>query len=201
MFQNIFEFENKIAEFFGSPYAVATDCCTHAIELCLRYKKYNNVSIPEHTYISIPFTAMKLNLRWTWKNENWKDYYYLGNTNIIDAAVLWQKNSYIPNTFMCLSFQYKKHLSLGRGGVILLQNKEDYDILKKMSYDGRSRDFPWTKQNIDTIGYHYYMTPETAILGMAKLPLAIQSNPKLWSYDDYPYLPAMKIFNDEKIPI
>jgi hypothetical protein len=70
-----------------------------------------------------------------------------------------------------------------------------------MSYDGRSGDFPWTKQNIDTIGYHYYMTPETAILGMAKLPLAIQSNPKLWSYDDYPYLPAMKIFNDEKIPI
>ena len=95
MFHNVLEFESKIAEFFGSQYAVATDCCTHAIELCLRYKKYDNISIPEYTYISIPFTAIKLNLQWDWKTENWKDYYYIGNTNIIDAAVLWEKNGYI----------------------------------------------------------------------------------------------------------
>ena len=201
MFEYVEKFETKIAEFYNAPYAVATDCCTHAIELCLRYKKYDNITIPEHTYISIPFTAMKLNLQWAWKNENWKNYYYLGNTNIIDAAVLWERDSYIPNTFMCLSFQHKKHLSLGRGGMILLQNKEDYDILKKMSYDGRSGDLPWTKQNIYTIGYHYYMTPEIAILGIEKLPSAIQSNPKLWSYNNYPYLPKMKIFNDKKIHI
>ena len=194
MFQNIFEFENKIAEFFGSPYAVATDCCTHAIELCLRYKKCNNVSIPEHTYISIPFTAIKLNLQWTWKTENWKNYYYIGNTNIIDAAVLWERDSYIPNTFMCLSFQHKKHLSLGRGGAILLQNKEDYDILKKMSYDGRSGDLPWTKQNIDTIGYHYYMTPETAILGIEKFEIIKNISPKIWNHLEYPHLPSMSIF-------
>ena len=62
-----------------------------------------------------------------------ENYYYLGNTNIIDAAVYWKKNGYIENTYMCLSFQFKKHLSLGRGGAILLQNKNDYDILKKMS--------------------------------------------------------------------
>lgn len=41
------------------------------------------------------------------------------------------KNSYIPNTYMCLSFQFQKHLSLGRGGMILLDNKEDAIILKK----------------------------------------------------------------------
>ena len=29
-------FEQKIAGFFGAPYAVATDCCTHALELSLR---------------------------------------------------------------------------------------------------------------------------------------------------------------------
>ena len=29
-------FELKIANFFGSPYAVATDSCTHGIELSLR---------------------------------------------------------------------------------------------------------------------------------------------------------------------
>ena len=28
-----------------------------------------------------------------------------GDKKIIDAAVLWRKNSYVPNTFMSLSFQ------------------------------------------------------------------------------------------------
>ena len=70
-----------------------------------------------------------------WRDEEWEDYYTLnyGDKRIIDAAVLWRKDSYIPNTFMCLSFQYQKHLSLGRGGVILLDNEEDFIILKKAS--------------------------------------------------------------------
>ena len=36
-FDVVKEFENKIAEFYGSPYAVAVDCCTHGVELCFRY--------------------------------------------------------------------------------------------------------------------------------------------------------------------
>lgn len=197
-FNYIIEFENKISEFFGSPYAVAVDCCTHAIELCLRYKKYNNITIPKNTYISIPFTLEKLNLNWKWNDEKWSDFYYLKDTNIIDAAVLWESNSYIENTYMCVSFQYKKHLSLGRGGAILLQDKHEYAILKKMSYDGRDFNIPWVEQNIDTLGYHYYMTPETAKLGLEKLPKAIQSLPKKWDYNDYPDLSKMKVFNEPK---
>jgi dTDP-4-amino-4,6-dideoxygalactose transaminase len=194
MFEHIKEFEKEIAKFYGSPYAVATDCCTHAIELCLRHGDYNNITIPTHTYISVPFTLEKLNLKWKFKYQEWEDFYYLGNTNIIDAAVYWKQNGYIQNTYMCLSFQYKKHLSLGRGGAILLQNKEDYDILKKMSYDGRSPNAPWMKQNIDTIGYHYYMTPEIAKLGLEKIPKAVKDNPKKWSYRNYPDLSLNNIF-------
>jgi dTDP-4-amino-4,6-dideoxygalactose transaminase len=63
-FNKVEEFEKLISNFYGSPFAIATDCCTHAIELCLRYEKYNNIEIPEHTYISVPFTAEKLNLKW-----------------------------------------------------------------------------------------------------------------------------------------
>jgi hypothetical protein len=75
-----------------------------------------------------------------------------------------------------------------------LQNKEDYDILKKMSYDGRSSNVPWMEQNINTIGYHYYMTPETSLLGLEKLPNAIQSVPKQWNYLHYPNLKNMEVF-------
>ena len=120
MFEYIEKFENEIAKFYNAPYAVATDCCTHAIELCLRYEGYDNIIIPSRTYISIPFTCKKLNLKWKFEFQEWEDFYYMGNTNIIDAAVYWKQNGYIENTYMCLSFQYKKHLSLGRGGAILL---------------------------------------------------------------------------------
>jgi dTDP-4-amino-4,6-dideoxygalactose transaminase len=194
MFEYVEKFENELAQFYGAPYAVATDCCTHAIELCLRYEGYNNIVVPTHTYISVPFTCEKLNLKWKFEYQEWEDFYYLGNTNIIDAAVYWKQNGYIKNTYMCLSFQYKKHLSLGRGGAILLQNKEDYSILKKMSYDGRSPNDPWMKQNIDTIGYHYYMTPEYAISGISKLEDAIQRKSKKWSWRNYPCLMNMKVF-------
>jgi len=193
-FEVVQHFEKKIASFFGSPYAVAVDCCTHAIELCLRYKKVSNFSVPKRTYISIPFLAEKLNINLRWKEEKWQDYYYLGDTNIIDAAVLWRKDSYISQTFMCLSFQYRKHLSLGRGGMILLDNYHDYKNLKKMSYDGRLSNIPWREQDISCIGYHYYMTPETAALGLKKLPDAIDTEPKKWKITDWPDLTKMEIF-------
>lgn len=194
MFEHVTEFESQVAEFFGSPYAVATDCCTHAIELCLRYTGYNNITIPTRTYISVPMTCMKLGLNWEWKEDEWSDYYHLGNSTIIDAAVLWEEGSYLPNTFMCLSFQFKKHLNLGRGGMILLQNKDDRDSLKKMSYDGRDLSRPWAEQNITSIGYHYYMTPEVAKTGIELLKSRKKSPAKKWTARDYPDLKEMSVF-------
>jgi dTDP-4-amino-4,6-dideoxygalactose transaminase len=188
------QFENEIAKFFGAPYAVAVDCCTHGIELCLRYTDADFITIPARTYISVPFLAMKLNLNWSWNEDTWSDYYLIGNTNIYDAAVLWKENSYIPDSFMCLSFQFQKHLSLGRGGMILTDNKDAVDELKKMSYDGRKPNIPWRTQNISTVGYHYYMTPETAELGLKKLPKAIETVPRQWVLEDWPDLRNMEIF-------
>jgi hypothetical protein len=193
-FKVIKKFEEEIANFFGSPYAVAVDCCTHSIELCLRYNKVNKFTIPRRTYLSIAFLGDKLNIDWDWKDEKWIDYYYLGGTNIIDAAVLWESNSYIPNTFMCLSFQFQKHLSLGRGGMILTDDINARNALKRMSYDGRNPEIPWREQNIDSIGYHYYMTPETAELGLKKLPEAIKNKPIQWVIEDWPDLKEMDIF-------
>jgi len=190
----VLKFEAAIAEFYGSPYAVATDCCTHAIELCLRHRGYKSVGCPARTYVSIPMTILKLGLDYFWRDYKWKNYYYLDSTDIIDAAVLWERNSYIPETLMCLSFQFQKHLSLGRGGAILCDNVTDYDTFKKMSHDGRTPIVPWKEQDIDTIGYHYYMTLEVAQDGLNKLPDAINRAPKIWTQDDYPFLPDMEVF-------
>jgi dTDP-4-amino-4,6-dideoxygalactose transaminase len=194
-FKVVTQFENEVAEFFGAPYAIAVDSCTHGIELCLRLKDVQSIHVPKHTYISVPFLANKLGISLRWTDENWVDYYNLSYGNVIDAAVLWKKNSYVPNTFMNLSFQYQKHLSLGRGGMILCDNKKDAIKLKKMSYDGRLPDIPWRDQNIDTFGYHYYMTPETAQMGLDKLSKAIETTPRQWVVEDWPDLSKMDIFN------
>lgn len=195
-FKSVKKFEEAVAEFYGAPYAVATDCCTHGIELCLRYTKADNIVLPTRTYISIPFTAEKLGLVWAFEDFEWEDYYQISNTNIIDAAVYWKKGGYKPKTFMCLSFQYQKHLSLGRGGMILTDSKEAAEELKKMSYDGRSPDKPWREQDISSMGYHYYMTPETAQEGLEALKEAKQREPRQWEWEDWPDLREMPVFKD-----
>jgi|TARA_B110000858_G_scaffold173349_1_gene205095 dTDP-4-amino-4,6-dideoxygalactose transaminase len=195
-FSAVNDFEIALAQWWNAPYCVATDCCTHAIELCLRADaeqiENTQLTVPDHTYISIPFTLQKLNLDWSFDKRQWIDYYSITNTRIIDSAVYWQAGGYIPNTLQCLSFQFKKPLNLGRGGAILCDNKEDYVKLKKLAYDGRYGDTAWKDQDISTIGYHYYMTPETATEGLKKLPHTMST--KTWSYNDYPDLNTYSVF-------
>ena len=197
----ILELEEKTSDFFGAPYAVAVDCCTHGIELCLRLLKEGDTTFdyqytcPNWTYLSVPMTFEKLNLDWNFTNQHWSEYYSIGNTNIYDAAVLWRKNSYIPSTMMCVSFQMKKHLSLGKGGIILLDNEEDADILRQIRYDGRPElESPWADQDIKLFGYHYQMTFETAEMGVNKFQEAVHREPKQWTWKDYPNLSEYKIF-------
>lgn len=187
------QFEKEVANFFGAPFGVCVDSCTHGIELCLRYKEARGITCPKRTYLSIPMLAHKLGIGLKWKDENWSNYYHV-TRDIIDAAVLWRRNSYIPGSFMCLSFQHQKHLSLNRGGMILCPDKESYDQLKKMSYDGRLPCIPWRDQDIDTFGFHYYMTPETAALGLSKLQVAIDTEPRIWTTNDWPDISQFKVF-------
>ena len=61
-FEEILQFEKLLAKKTGAPYAIMTDCCTHAIELCLRYRKVKRVQFTAYTYLSIPMTMHKLGI-------------------------------------------------------------------------------------------------------------------------------------------
>ncbi len=76
-----------------------------------------------------------------------------------------------------------------------MDNEDAAKQIKKMSYDGRLPNIPWREQNIDTVGYHYYMTPEVAQMGLDKLPKAIETTPRQWVVTDWPDLTKMDIFN------
>jgi dTDP-4-amino-4,6-dideoxygalactose transaminase len=88
-FKNVRKFENKIAKFFGAPYAIAVDSCTHGIELCLRYNKVLKINVPKRTYISIPFLAKKLNIKLNWVDNKLMLLYY-GALIAIYQGHLWE---------------------------------------------------------------------------------------------------------------
>lgn len=173
MFDDIFEFEKNLSQFTGAPYVVATDCCTHAIELCFIYKQYTNVSFTPFTYLSIPMLMHKLKINYTYLNEKsqeWIGEYNFKNTNIWDSARRLERYMYRAGQLQCLSFGHNKPLEIGRGGAILLDNKYAYKILKEMSYDGRDLTIsPWEKQETFRVGYHYRPTIEEAIVGSEML--------------------------------
>ena len=134
------KFEGVLREYTGAPHVVLTDCCTHAIELCLRFQKYTGpVILPSHTYISIPMTMHKLGLELYWdKDYNWEYEYRIAPTNIWDSARAFDENMYISGRMQCLSFGWDKRLAIGHGGAILLDSRSNYTILRRMAYDGRS---------------------------------------------------------------
>lgn len=196
-FNTVERFENIISDFFNSRYAVAVDSCTHGIELCLIHDKVVQTSCPKHTYLSIPMTLSKLGIDWRFNNKDWSYYYYLEGTRIIDGAVLWKRGSYIPGTLMCLSFQFRKHLGIGRGGMILLDDYNTYKKLKRLSYDGRDMNTLWTEQDITEMGYHYYMTPESAEYGIKRFREVKNLQPKIWTNEDYPDISKLTVFQNE----
>lgn len=169
-FDKILEFEQQLAEFTGASYAVMTDCCTHAIELCLRYEHITYCEFTAFTYLSIPMTMHKLSIAYRLVPEYWTGEYKLHCTNIWDSARRLESNMYRPGMMQCLSFGWDKPLAIGRGGAILLDDSNAYNTLIKMRYDGRDLSInPWIEQKEFCIGYHYKPTPEEAAKGLMLL--------------------------------
>jgi dTDP-4-amino-4,6-dideoxygalactose transaminase len=184
MFDKIFEFERALAEYTGAPYAIMTDCCTHAIELCLRYDRVKNTKFSAFTYLSIPMTMEKLSVRYTYTDEEWVGEYPFYWTRIWDSARRLERGMYREGQMQCLSFGHGKPLQIGRGGAILLDDVEAYDVMIQQRYDGRRLTVsPWEEQYIFRVGYHYKPTIEEAERGLELLPL-VNEAPRKVEYPD-----------------
>lgn len=169
-FDKINEFEQNLAEFTGAKYAVMTDCCTHAIELCLRINCTTYCEFTAFTYLSIPMTMHKLGITYKLIPDYWIGEYRIHHTNIWDSARRLEQNMYRPGMMQCLSFGWDKPLGIGRGGAILLDDEMTYKSLILMRYDGRDLNIlPWQDQKIFRVGYHYKPTIEEASKGLELL--------------------------------
>jgi dTDP-4-amino-4,6-dideoxygalactose transaminase len=170
-FDKIKQFETALAEYTGAPYAVMTDCCTHAIELCMRYDRVEFCAFTPFTYLSIPMLMHKLKIQYYYEgNEQWIGEYKFRKTRIWDSARRLEKDMYREGQIQCLSFGQGKPLQIGRGGAILLDDKAAYDAIILMRYDGRDLNTsPWVEQREFRVGYHYKPTIEEADQGLALL--------------------------------
>jgi len=188
MFEKILEFETALAQFSGAPYVVMTDCCTHAIELCMRYDRVEFCAFTPFTYLSIPMLMHKLNIQYTYEvgdPAQWVGEYRFRKTRIWDSARRLERNMYRPGQIQCVSFGHDKPLSIGRGGAILLDDDSAYQALLQMRYDGRDLTInPWSAQQQFRVGYHYKPTIEEAERGLELLNQYSSQSPRAVVYPD-----------------
>ena len=159
-------FEEEVAHYTGAPYAVSVNSCTNALFLCCKYLEVEEVTIPARTYLSVPQSILQAGgtLKFD-ENLKWEGVYPLSPYPIYDAAKRLTSDMYIPGSYMCLSFHIKKHLKIGKGGMILTDNKEAVDWFRRARYEGRG-EVKYHEDNIDTEGWNMYMTPEQATRGL-----------------------------------
>lgn len=160
------QFERTIAKHCGAPYGIAVESCSAALFLCCLYFKVKEVIIPKKTYFSVPFSIIHAGGRVLFKDKKWRGAYRLEPYPIIDSAMRFKKDMYKPGEFQCLSFQYSKHIPIGRGGMILTGDKKAAKWFRIMRNDGR-QEIPKEKDRVKLHGWNFYMTPEQAARGLS----------------------------------
>ena len=160
-------FERKMAEYGGSKYAVAVDNCTDAMFLCLKYLKASGeITLPKRTYVSVPCTAIHAGCQIKFADIEWSGAYQLDPYPVWDGATRMHKGMYVPDSYYCLSFHRRKHIPIGKGGMILTNDKDAYEWFKIVRYEGRHTDRLYKDDSFDMIGWNMYMTPEQAAEGL-----------------------------------
>ena len=170
------EFENSLCDYTGAKYAVALDNMSNALFLALYYEKNvsksiqdTHITIPNRTYPSVPCEIIHAGLKVrfeTVKGKTIKGAYQLKGSNVWDSALRFTADMYIPNTHMCISFTGPyKHFKLSKGGAILTDNHDAYLWFKRARYSGR-RECSYHDDNLDMLGWNFYMMPELATRGL-----------------------------------
>ena len=165
------EFEKKLCDYTGAPYAIAIDNQSNALFLSLMYEniKGMEIYIPSHTYPSVPCEIIHAGGKVKWVNldeKTLKGAYQLIPTKVWDSALRFTNNMYITGTHMCISFTGPfKHLKLSKGGAILTDDEQAYNWFKRARFSGRN-ECSYHNDHFDMLGWNFYMMPEIATRGL-----------------------------------
>jgi len=165
------EFEEELAKYTGAKFAVTVDNMSNGLFLALMYEKVQGkeISIPARTYPSVPCEIIHAGAKVKFKPVKGKTLtgaYQLEPTNVWDAALTFTADMYKPGTHMCVSFTGPyKHFKLSKGGAILTDDLDAYHWFKRARYSGR-RECSYHDDNLDMLGWNFYMMPELAARGL-----------------------------------
>jgi dTDP-4-amino-4,6-dideoxygalactose transaminase len=199
------QLEFEIAKYTGSPYCVCVDNESNALFLALTYDdiRGKEIWIPNRTYMSLPceiIHAGGIVKFWDLGDKNLKGAYRLIGSRVIDSALRFTADMYIPGSFTCCSFTGPfKHLKLGKGGCILTDNEDAYKWFKKARFSGRN-ECSYHEDTFTDLGWNFYMNPIIAELGLLLMQQFYnfdgtkKDNPDLEI--PYPDLSQFKIYTD-----
>ena len=165
------DFEKALSDYTGAPYVITVDNASNALFLALMYEKVKGqeITIPCRTYPSVPCEIIHAGAKVNFKEmeeKKIKGAYQLEPTKVWDSALRFTSGMYIPDTHMCISFTGPyKHFKLSKGGAILTDSEEAYFWFKRARYSGR-RECSYHEDNLDMIGWNFYMMPELAARGL-----------------------------------
>jgi len=193
-------FEEEVAHYTGAPYAVSVNSCTNALFLACKWNNVadQEVTIPKRTYLSTPQSIQQAGGILIFDERKWEGAYQLKPFPIYDAAKRFTSGMYIPGAYMCLSFHIKKHLKIGKGGIILTDNAEAVEWLKARRYEGRSAKM-YHEDQMDEGGWNMYMTPEQAAFGLMLMQNYPEHMPDIPEDPPYRDLTEFEIFKDVKV--
>lgn len=159
-------FEEAIAEYAGSKYAVSTDSCTSSLFLSMMYSNVRGrtITIPKHTYVGVPCAIIHAGARVNFSDDRWQGTYKLSPFDITDGALRFRRGMY-EGGLHCISGHVKKILNIGRCGLILTDDPKANDWLRRARFDGR-RPVPMLEDDFDMLGWNCYLTPEQASRGI-----------------------------------
>jgi len=165
------EFEEELAKYTGAKYAVTIDNASNALFLALKYEDITEkeITIPSRTYPSVPCEIIHAGGKVKFRKVLGKTItgaYPLEPTKVWDSALSFTADMYKPGTHMCLSFTGPyKHFKLSKGGCILTDSHDAYLWFKRARFSGR-RECSYHNDNLDMIGWNFYMMPELAARGL-----------------------------------
>ena len=192
-YEAVREFESQLSDYTGAPYVVCVDSSTDALFLCCYRLKVDVVTIPKHTYLSVPMSVIHSGGQVEFEDLEWSGIYQLKPYSIWDSAKRMKRNMYVKGSYMTLSFHIQKHIPIGKGGAILCDNKDDYEWFKKARYEGRS-EVSYHEDDIEFCGWNMYMTPQEAVRGMELLRGLPDDSDDLVENPPYRDLTTFKVF-------
>jgi len=194
-------FEEEIAKYAGSKYAVSVDNCTDALFLCLKYLKADkDVTLPKRTYMSVPSTVIAAGCKVKFEDIDWTGTYKLDPYPVVDGATRFTEGMYEKGTYHCLSFHMRKILPIGKGGMILTDDEDARDWFILARYSGRDITVPFNQMpEPKVLGWNMYMTPEQAAKGLRLFYETPDFNKDMASSSDYPDISNYSVYkNGEK---